>query len=121
MHKIHLFLLIGVCCIATVHLFKLPDVEKITKHALTRFKRDVDNDIEVAQDEGDNEASKTVFGVKLDKGKRKEVKTKSLFIGECKNTDALVYQDNTIVDNLGPGVLNGTIEVSLCYYSLCYA
>lgn len=109
--RVILFLIL-LSCIASVHLYVLQErlnPENGNKQASSRHKRKLGNDIENMEEQGN---FNTDFRVKIDGGERKAVKNKSLFIGNCKETDTLVYQDNTIVDNLGPGVLNGTIEVS---------
>lgn len=53
----------------------------------------------------------TEIGVKVDNGNRRVTNKNSLYLGTCEQEDALVYVDNTIVENSGPGILNGTIEI----------
>lgn len=116
MQKLIFFLVLLTTCIVSVQLFILPtelETEKVSVNVVNRVIREISNDIEVSQDQNNIDDTKTVYQVKLDQGKKQTIKSKSLFIGECKDSDALVYQDNTIVDNLGPGILNGTIEVCM--------
>lgn len=55
----------------------------------------------------------TDYQVKVDeKPRQRYAAQQSLFIGECGAIDdSLIYVDNTIVENSGPGQLNGTIEI----------
>lgn len=66
----------------------------------------------LARPQNNEETSEsTKIGVKIDEGKRKVHPRNSLFLGNCETNDPQVYVDNTIVENSGPGVLNGTIEI----------